>query len=850
MVPSLPFQLEPLRALAYNLHWTWNGLSRSLFNRLDPELWESTHHNPVLVLGRISQDRLDEVASDVGFLAHLKRAHDALQAYLKSPTWFSRNYPHLDQMQIAYFSFEFGLTECLQSYSGGLGILAGDHLKAASDLGIPLVAIGVNFKDGYFQQYLNSEGWQQERYERNDFENQPMKLVTNGKNQPITVHVSIPDGEVAMQLWEIKVGRISLYLLDTNLEANTPEQRAITERLYGGDTETRIRQEIILGVGGIRALKALGHQPNVCHMNEGHSAFLSLERIRQFMKEEGLTFDEAKNAGYHSNIFTTHTPVPAGIDMFSKHQVEKYLSNSYQQETGISKQDFFRLGTITPEENTDRFNMAHLAMNTSGYINGVAKLHGEVSRKMWVGGFKDIPFNEIPIGHVTNGVHIRSHLAPEMEELLTRYLGEEWLSDPATPRIWEHIEKIPDEELWRSHERRRERLVAFTRRRLRQQIADRGGDARQLHLAGEVLDPAALTIGFARRFATYKRATLIFRDPERLAELLLNPDYPVQIIIAGKAHPQDTQGKHFIQNIFRFANSETFRKKIVFIENYDMNVARYLVEGCDLWLNNPQRPMEASGTSGMKVIANGGLNFSVLDGWWDEAFDASLGWKIGDREETENLELRDEIEAREIYHTLEHSIIPAFYDRGDDKLPRKWVRMMKNSMRVLTPQFNTSRMVKEYFLNYYLPAYEKREFLSEKNWTVLREFTAWKHQIRDAWKDVSVIGVETDSRTSVCKTGDKYTVKATIHLGALTPADVDVQLYYGPDGIPDISANRTVSMKPKTRNEGNDNLYTFTGTILCTDTGRFGVTVRVLPRHRLQAHPFETGCIEWAKTIE
>ena len=578
VIPSLPKNLERLRGIVYNLHWTWNPNSRELFRRLDRELWEETNHNPVMVLGSISQERLEEISHDDGFIAHLDRVHNSLKEYLGAKTWYSKNFNYPKDFNILYFSAEFGLTECLQTYSGGLGILAGDHLKASSDLGIPVIGVGLLYREGYFQQYLNSEGWQHERYELNDFNNLPMKLVMNVKNEPYTLSVKYDNKEVFFQVWKIDVGRVPLYLLDTNVPQNSEADQKITRALYGGNIETRIEQEIILGIGGIKTMRSLNINPMVCQMNEGHSAFMALERMRYLIQEEGLRYKEAKEIGYYSNIFTTHTPVPAGIDVFPNELIEKYLGSFYKHELQINDKEFYALGTINRDKESSVFNMAHLAMNTAGYVNGVSKLHGTVSKKMWVSGYRDVPFNEIPINYITNGVHLRSHISREIEDLLVRYIGENWADNSASEELWERVDKIPDEELWRTHERRRERLVAFARRRLARQIKNRGGSQSEITMASEVLDPNALTIGFARRFASYKRATLIFRDVERLADILNNKSQPVQFIIAGKAHPKDEDGKRLIQELFQITKEERFRRKIVFIENYDMNVARYMVD--------------------------------------------------------------------------------------------------------------------------------------------------------------------------------------------------------------------------------------------------------------------------------
>ena len=846
VVPSLPENLEKLREVAYNLHWSWNPDSRELFRRLHMELWEDTSHNPVMMLGRISQERLMEVSHDDGFIAHLDRVYNKLQSYLTEKTWFKKNYDYGDSFNIVYFSAEFGLTECLQTYSGGLGVLAGDHLKASSDLGIPLIGLGLLYKEGYFQQYLNSDGWQHERYEINDFDNLPMILVKDKKGESLMLSVNLAEREVFFQVWKIQIGRIPLYLLDTNVTKNSENDRKITETLYGGNVETRIQQEIILGIGGIRTMHSLGIKPMVCHMNEGHSAFLSLERMRYAIQKEGLSFNEAKEVGYHSNIFTTHTPVPAGIDVFSNDLVEKYFGSYYRNELKISDNEFYSLGTIYKNSESNVFNMAHLAMNTAGYINGVSKLHGEVSKKMWVSGFRNVPFNEIPIGFVTNGVHIRSHISHEMEQLLLQYIGEKWVDNPASTNLWERIDKIPDEELWRTHERRRERLVAFARRRLKRQIKNRGGSQEELATAAEILDPNALTIGFARRFATYKRATLIFRDIDRLADIVNNKEHPVQFIIAGKAHPKDEEGKRFIQEIFQIAKEDRFRRRIVFIENYDMNVAHYLVEGCDIWLNNPRRPFEASGTSGMKVIANGGLNFSVLDGWWDEGFDPEVGWKIGNGEEYSDPDYQDEVESRQLYTTLESQIVPLFYSKGEDNIPRRWIAKIKNSMKKLGPFFNTHRMVQEYFAKYYREAYEKRVLLLENDWTEGKQLTAWKEKIIENWTNVKVINVDTNGGSKSLLVGQEFPVKAQIELGSLTPEDVEVQIYYGPiENEDNPTLNSTVVMEAESPKSKNGH-FDYSGSVICQKSGHQGFTIRILPNHHLLINPFELDVVYWA----
>lgn len=846
VVPSLPEKLEQLREIAYNLFWSWNHDAIELFRRLDRKLWEDTHHNPVLMLGKIGQDRLNELVNDDSFVSHMNRVSVQLGIYMEERTWYQKNYKYNGHKIIAYFSAEFGLTECLQIYSGGLGVLSGDHLKSASDLGLPLVGVGLCYKEGYFQQYLTNDGWQQERYEITDFYNQPMKLVTNKDNTPLKIEMNFPGRKVFVQVWMIQVGRVPLYLLDTNIPDNSPEDRTITRTLYGGNIETRIQQEIVLGIGGIRALHAVGIEPQVCHMNEGHSAFLSLERIGHLIKNYGLTFNEAKDINFYSNVFTTHTPVPAGIDIFPNELIEKYFGLYYRNELKIDDKTFYSLGTIIKDKAPSNYNMAHLAMNMAGSVNGVSQLHSKVSKKMWMAGFPEVPFDEIPIDFVTNGVHTHSHLSADMQELLYRYLGEKFFQNPADHEVWKRIDEIPDEELWRTHERRRERLVAFARNRLIKQIKERGGSASELSFAKEVFDVQALTIGFARRFATYKRATLIFRDIERLASLLSSANYPVQLIIAGKAHPKDEEGKKLIQEIVAFTKEPHLRKRIAFIENYDMNIARYMVEGCDIWLNNPRRPFEASGTSGMKVIANGGLNLSVMDGWWDEAFSPELGWKIGNREEYEDLDYQDELEARLIYETLEKDIIPLFYNRSVDKLPRGWISMMKSSMKTLGPVFNSHRMVEEYARKFYFASYDKRLDLVKDNCVKGKEYSQWKNKLIANWNKIKFVNVASEIKGGDMNVGLEYPVVAEVDLGELTPDDIEVQIYYGKIGDGNDSQKLSVTMNHVPR-KVKSNVYFYRGEIDCQSTGQFGYTLRVVPKHELLNNPYELGLIKWAE---
>ena len=850
VVPSLPEPLSGLRRLAYNLRWTWDHDSIELFRRLDSDLWESTGHNPVRMLGAMDQAQLEAAAQDDTILAQVERTVRELDEYLASKaTWYERTYGKLDGVRVAYFSAEFGLTECLSIFAGGLGILAGDHLKSASNLGIPLVGVGLLYQEGYFTQYLNAAGWQQESYADNDFQNLPLVLEKRPDGSALTVEVSMAGRRVLAQIWRVAVGRVPLFLLDTNVPENTAGDRNITDQLYGGDHEMRIKQEIVLGIGGCRALKALQLEPSVYHMNEGHSAFLSLEWTRQLMEKHQLNFREARELASAGLIFTGHTPVPAGHDYFSPSLMERYLGDCAKR-LGLSIRDFLGLGRQNPNNDEEEFCMTVLALRMAAFSNGVSKLHGEVSREMWQGLWPGVPVDEIPIGHVTNGVHFRSWNSNEMNRLYDRYLGPHWRENQADPKLWLRVDSIPQEELWRTHERRRERLVAFTRRRLRLQLTQRGAARAAIEAADEVLDPAALTIGFARRFATYKRATLLLRDAGRLERILNQPDRPVQILFAGKAHPRDDAGKALIQQIMKLAQQKEFRRRLVFLEDYDMAVARALVQGCDVWLNTPLRPLEASGTSGMKALANGALNVSTLDGWWDEAWHYAaakgrfVGWAIGRGEKYESAEYQDQVEASALYDLLESEIVPAFYERSADGLPRRWIAYMKSSIGTLSYSFNAQRMVKDYTADFYTEAHEKCHQLMAGEAQRTRQLAEWLSRVECNWRNVGVESVDSVGDDEI-RVGDQIRVQARVHLGDLAPVEVVVELYLGrlnADG--QFTEGTSIPMNAVDHQNGM-HIYEAEG-VPCRCSGRNGYTVRVRPFHVDEARPFLPGYICWA----
>jgi len=706
------------------------------------------------------------------------------------------------------------------------------------------VGVGLLYQQGYFQQYLNQAGWQQEVYEDNHFDNLPLTLEKDAEGAPVMIDVQFPGRKVIAQIWRAQVGRVPLYLLDTNVPQNVrPQDRDITDQLYGGDQDLRVKQEILLGIGGYRALKALGLSPCVYHMNEGHSAFLSLEHIRQLMVEHQLSFAEAREIASTGFVFTTHTPVPAGHDRFPSSLMQHYFGDFATQELGLSWHEFMALGRENPFDQNEPFCMTVLAIRLSAYTNGVSALHGEVTRQMWQGIWPGVPQQEIPISHVTNGIHILSWISRDMKALFDRYLGPRWREEPGDKAAWHHAAEIATDELWRTHERRRERLVAFARRRLREQLERRGASSSDIRAADEVLDPEALTIGFARRFATYKRATLILRDPDRLANILNDPDRPAQLIFSGKAHPRDNPGKAMIQEIVNLARQDRFRSRIVFLEDYDMIVARYLVQGCDIWLNNPRRPREASGTSGMKAAANGVLNLSTLDGWWAEAHASEGGWSIGRGEVYDDPEYQDQVEAEALYNLLERDVVPMFYDRTG-RVPRQWVERMKASIGDLSHYFNTHRMVAEYTDRYYMPLVERCRELAATDFERAKALAAWRKRCYDGWSQVRVVSVASDLPSEV-RVGQAVQATAKVVLGDLQPEDVHVELYIGlvnPTG--EIVQGWAVTMEVEGRAE--EGQYLYKAETVCEMSGLHGYTVRVLPYHPDLVTPFQPGFIRWA----
>ncbi len=843
VLPSLPEKLNPLMKIAKNMWWVWNFEAIELFRRLDVELWRDSNHNPVAFLGAVSQKRLEEAAESESFIAHMKRVEEELDWHVNKKSWFDEEFGEIKDVQIAYFSAEFGIHESVPIYSGGLGVLAGDHLKSASELGIPLFGVGLMYRLGYFHQYLNIDGWQQEILPATDFHNIPISLAKDAEGKRVLIEVEFPDRLVFAQVWECVIGRIVLYLLDTNIDENDIEDKMITDQLYGGDNEMRIKQEIMLGIGGYRALRAMGRTITVYHMNEGHSAFLSVERMAHLIEEEKISFAEAMEVVQSNNVFTTHTPVPAGNDRFPPELINKYLSH-YYDDLKVKAEEFLALGRENPTDKNETFCMTVLAIKTSAHCNGVSQLHGAVSRNMWKNIWPSLPIHEVPVGHVTNGVQILSWTSDEMMRLFNRYMGPRWIDSPVDRELWKNVDLIPDSELWKCRERLRERLVAFARRNLKHQLVSRSAPSSEVDRADYVLDPEALTIGFARRFATYKRATLILRNMGKLEKLLLNKEQHIQLIFAGKAHPRDNHGKEFIKQIIHLVRDERFRGRIVFLEDYDINIARYLVQGIDVWLNTPIRPKEASGTSGMKVVPNGGLNISVLDGWWAEAYNQKNGWAIGRGEEYDDQGYQDEVESHSLYNILEKEVIPAFYNRGADQLPREWISRIKESMKTICPQFNTNRMVRDYTEKFYLSAHKNQRRFSENKYSRARELSRWKRRVAESWTKVAVIGMVSDEQKEIT-VGSRLRVRAEVSIGPLSHQDVNVELYFGnlnPAG--EIIEGAALPMF-MTEDKGNGH-FIFEGQMLCLKSGQFGFTVRVIPLNRDMMRKFEPGLITWA----
>ena len=836
--PALPERLAWLGEIAGNVWTSWNPEAQDLFERLDPESWEALAHNPVALLRRLPQERLDAVAADESFVAMVARVARHLDAYANDPGWFPGAHPGAEGMRVAYFSLEFGLDAGIPLYSGGLGVLAGDHLKSASDLGVPLVGVGLLYRSGYFRQSLGPDGGQRERYPATDWGDLPLADQPGPDGRPVVVEVEIGGEPVRAALRRIQVGRVPLLLLDADIEGNPPEARELTSVLYGGDREMRIRQEVLLGVGGVRALAAAGIAPTVFHMNEGHSALLALERIRAMVDDDRIDAAEARERVLASTVFTTHTPVPAGNESFDPDLARAYLDPL----AGGAGMEWEELAGLASQPDGDgSFGLTPLALRTSGFANGVAELHGETSRQMWRGLWPELPVDEVPVASITNGIHTASWLSREMHELLDRYIGPGLQERPEDPTVWERAESIPAGELWRVHELRRERLVLFARERLRAQWARQGSRRLASRAAEDALRPDALTICFARRFATYKRANLLFRDPERLARLLGDEKRPVQLIVAGKAHPLDGPAKDMLRDVVRDSQRPPLRDRIVFLEDYDMHVARYLVQGADVWLNVPRRPLEASGTSGMKAAVNGALNLSVLDGWWAEGYSPDAGWAIGGGEQYEDPEENDAVEAEALYTLLERDVIPLFFQRDSSGRPRDWTSMMTASIRRLGAAFNTGRMVRDYAERAYLPAHRAAAALDARDGAAARELAGWRERMRAAWPQVSVTSsVRADGPIAV---GSEVSVEALVTLGGLSVDDVQVEVVAGvSNGDGGLSPREVV---PAVHRGAAGGRQRFVALVPAARSGRLAFASRVVPLRPNGDGPDPAFLIAW-----
>ena len=843
VTPILPATLEPLREMSFNLWWTWEPAARRLFRHLDIELWNRTNHNPVRMLQLSRQSRLEELSQDKTFLRELKQLFEEFEKYLGRHDTYGKAGPgSAIKNPVAYFSAEFGFHESIPNYSGGLGILASDHCKSASDLDLNFVGVGLLYRHGYFRQQIDKEGVQEAINLNQNFYHLPIREVPRG-DAKLLVSVPILDREVFAKVWELRVGRVNIYLLDTEVAQNSAEDRLITAELYGGDLEMRMRQEIVLGIGGVKALSALGISPDVFHMNEGHSAFLALERIRLNVTDKELDFYSALQVVAAANVFTTHTPVPAGNDSFPRDMMRKYFGG-FAKEIGIPFDELFSFGQTRVDPN-DPFSMTILALRLSRHANGVSKLHGDVTRSLWKNVWAGVPVHEVPITSITNGIHTKTWMAPEFSALYRKHLGT-WEEHLTEPEFWRGVIDIPDTQLWETHQKLKLRLIEFVRERVRRQRQRLGESPESIRKANRILDPEVLTMGFARRFATYKRATLLFSDKERLKRLLSDTTRPVQFIFAGKAHPRDEAGKALIQEVYKLSREASFESRIVFLEDYDSYIARRLLQGVDLWLNYPLRPMEASGTSGMKAAPNGGINLSVLDGWWREGYNGNNGWAIGAEIDDGSVEFQNEVDASSLYQLLENQIIPLYYAKPDGKLPLAWLQLMRESIRSVTPVFNTQRMVKEYTERLYIPAAKSYENFSRDGCDAATQLSQWKSQIRKDWPQVQIFDVQISNkdRQNVL-VGESLQICARVHLGAVDPQHVRVEAYHGEIDDGDIR-NPTPTVLNQSSKANGDGDYIYEGSVPATESGAYGFSVRVVPTHPYLMQAHELRLITWS----
>ena len=842
--PQLPKRIEKLSEISNNLWWSWNTEFLRLFKTIDNDLWETCEKNPVKFLKQVSQERLEAVSKNVEFLKEYDKLARQFEDYMNSKnTWFANNYPENKNDLIAYFSAEYGLDRTIPIYSGGLGILSGDHLKSASDLGIPLVAVGLLYKNGYFHQKINGYGDQETEYINIELSNLPINPVKDKNGEDLIIYVKFPKRRLYLKVWQINVGRIKLYLLDSDIEKNNPEDRDVTLRLYGGDQEMRIRQEIVLGMGGTNLLtRALGLNPTIYHMNEGHSAFLILELIKNIIKEKQVSFDVARDIASSKTVFTTHTPVPAGNDIFPLDLVDKYFKDFWPR-LGLDREEFLRLGMKPSQILEPGFNMGILALKVAGKKNGVSKLHGAVSRELFGDVWPDIAANESPITYVTNGIHTCSWLSPKLKELYNKYLMPYWQDNIHEDKVWEKINNIPDKTLWETHQDRKEKLLKLVKDNTTQRLRRSGYSYEEINEITSKLNPNALTIGFARRFATYKRATLIFKDLERITQILNNSEKPVQLIFAGKAHPADKEGQDLIKRIHEISMMPQFKGKIFLLENYNIAMSQYLVSGVDVWLNNPRRPMEASGTSGQKASVNGVVNFSVLDGWWAEGYNQENGWTIGTNAEYNSYEEQDIADSQSMYRTLEDKIIPTYYNKNEEGISPKWIRIMKNSIISTGGKYSTARMLVDYTNNLYMPLCNltKKYY---KNVDTVAEYNLWKKNLYINWKDIKITQTNNLDNITI-DAGNNIEVKCEVELPNVDLENITVECYYGKILDNGIVENVSIIPMKLTGKDEENKKYEYTTKIELKTGGNYGYTFRVMPRHEMLLDAENLNLVKW-----
>ena len=842
--PQLPTRINKLMEISNNLWWSWNTDFLKIFKEIDEDLWAKINKNPVKFLKLVSQEKLEQAVLNPSVLKQYEKMVEDYEGYMNSrSTWFSRKYPNNSDNLIAYFSAEYGLDETIPIYSGGLGILSGDHLKSASDLGLPFVAVGLLYKNGYFHQKIDKYGNQQSTYKDIELNNMPINPVKDKKGEDLKILLKLPGKNLYLKVWNIKVGRVTLYLLDSDIPENEdPSYKEITLRLYGGDQEMRIKQEIVLGMGGVNLLKTLGLNPSVYHMNEGHSSFLLLEVMKNIIKEQKVSFDIARDITSSQTVFTTHTPVPAGNDIFPMALVEKYLKG-YWTKLGIDKETFLKLG-IKPNDTLDAgFNMGILALKIAGKKNGVSKLHGAVSRELFGDVWPNIAPNESPITHITNGIHTCTWLAPNLKQLYNKYLMPYWQDCIQVDETWKRIESIPNDKLWEEHTKRKVKLLELVKQNITTTMKNNGKSYEEINEITSKLNPNALTIGFARRFATYKRATLIFRDLERITQILNNTDKPVQIIFAGKAHPADKAGQDLIRYINEISMKPQFKGKIFILENYNIGIARYLVSGVDVWLNNPRRPMEASGTSGQKASVNGVINFSVLDGWWAEGYNGNNGWTIGTNDEYESYEIQDNADSTSIYNTLEEKIIPIYYDKNRNGISDKWLQLMKNSIISTGGKYSTSRMVCDYTDQLYMPLIE----LNSKYYSDLsnvESYNTWKNKMNVSWDSIKIEQFNNLDNISI-DAGNNIEVNCKITLPDVDVENVKVEVYSGKITENGTIENITIIPMELTNRNDEEKEYTYKTKLELTTGGNYGYTFRVMPKHEMLLDAENLNLVKW-----